>query len=79
MLSRMDRDFLERALAQAERHVAQGEVILARQRATVAASERGGRDVAGSKEFLSILEDSQRLHVADRDRLRKDLENAPPT
>ena len=75
----MDRDFLERALAQAERHVAQGKVILTRQRATVAASERSGRDVARSKEFLSILEDSHRLHVADRDRLRKDLENANRT
>jgi len=75
----MDRDFLEKALVQAERHVAQGEVILARQRATVAAAERSGRDVARSKEFLSILEDSQRLHVADRDRLRKDLESASRT
>jgi len=72
----MDRDFLERALAQADRHVAQGEAILARQRAMVEASERGGRDVARSKDFLSVLEESQRLLIADRERLRKDLDDA---
>ena len=72
----MDRDFLERALAQADRHVVQGEAILARQRGVVAASERGGRDVARFKEFLSVLEESQRLLIADRERLRKDLDDA---
>src|SRR5208283_254037 len=76
MPSGVNRDFLEMALAQAGRHVARGEVILARQRATIAASERIGRNVGRSKEFLSLFEESQRLHVADRDRLRRDLENA---
>jgi hypothetical protein len=56
MFSDMNRDFVEVALAQAERHVAQGEIILARQRARVAASERMGRDVARCKEFLSVFE-----------------------
>ena len=73
----MNRDFIERALAQAERHVAEGKVILARQRAAITASELIGGDVARFKELLSVFEDSQRVHVADRDRLRKDLENAP--
>jgi hypothetical protein len=73
------RDFLEMAVAQAERHVARGEVILARQRATIVASERMGRNVESSKKFLSVFEESQRLHVADRDRLRRDLENASRT
>jgi hypothetical protein len=58
------------------RHVARGEIILARQRATIAASERIGHNVARFKEFLPVFEYSQRLHVADRDRLRKDLEDA---
>ena len=73
----MNRDFVEMALAQAERHVAEGEVILARERATIAASERNGRNVVRFKEILSVFEDSQRVHVADRDRLRKDLEITP--
>jgi hypothetical protein len=77
MVSGMNRDFVERALAQAERHVAEGKVILARQRAAIAASELIGGNVARFKEFRSVFEDSQRVHVADRDRLRKDLENAP--
>jgi hypothetical protein len=76
MLSVMNRDFIETALAQAERHVAEGEVILARQRAAIAASERIGGNVTRFKEVLSVFEDSQRVHVADRDRLRKDLKNA---
>ena len=73
----MNRDFVERALAQAERHVAEGKVILARQRAAIASSELIGGDVARFKELLSVFEDSQRVHVADRDRLRKNSENAP--
>jgi len=76
MLSGMNRDFEERALAQAERHVAEGDAILARQRAAVAASERIGGNVARFKDILSVFEDSQRVHVAHRDRLRKDLECA---
>ena len=75
MLSDMNRDSVERALAQAERHVAEGKVILARQRSAIAASELIGG--ARFKELLSVFEDSQRVHVADRDRLRKDLENTP--
>jgi len=76
MLSDMDREFLEKALVQAERHVTQGEATLARQRATIAVFERVGRNVALARECLSVFEESQRLHVADRDRFREDLENA---
>ena len=76
MVGGMNREFIERALAQAERHVAEGDVILARQRAAITAAERIGGDVARFKELLSVFEDSQRVHVADRDRLRKELENA---
>jgi hypothetical protein len=77
-LGGLNRDFVEMALAQAERHVAQGEVILDRQRAMITAWERR-RNVALCKEFLSVFEDSQRWHIADRDRLRKDSENLSRT
>ena len=51
----MNRDFVERALAQAERHVDEGEAILTRQRAAIVASERIGGDVARFKElYLSL-------------------------
>ena len=50
--------------------------MLARQRAAIVASELVGGDVARFNELLSVFEDRQRVHVADRDRLRKDLENA---
>jgi hypothetical protein len=75
----MDRNSLESALAHAERHIAQGEGIIARQRAAIVALEQAGRDVTRSKEFLSLFEESQRLHIADRDRLRRDWENASRT
>jgi hypothetical protein len=45
-------------------------------RAAIADAERGGRDVARSRELLSLLEESQRLHVAGRERLRKYLDDA---
>ena len=77
MLGGMNREFVEKGLAQAERHVAEGEAILARQRVAIVASERIGGNVARFKELLCFFEDSQRVHVTDRDRLRKDLENAP--
>jgi len=76
MVTDMNRDSVEMALAQAERHVARGEVILAHQRARVAASERSGHNVARFKELLTVFEDSQRLLVADRDRLRQDPQSA---
>jgi hypothetical protein len=75
MVSGMNLEFFEMALAQVERHVARGETIIARQRATIAVVERIGRDVALCKEFLSVFEESQRLHIAHRDRLRKDMES----
>jgi hypothetical protein len=78
MLSGMSREFVEMALAQVERHVARGETILALQRATIVAAERIGRNVALCKEFLSVFEESQRLHIAHRDRLRKDMEKCLP-
>ena len=72
----MNRDFVERTLAKAEGYVAEGKVIRARQQAAIAASELIGGDVARFKELLSDFGDRQSVHVADRDRLRKDLEDA---
>ncbi len=60
-------------LAQAERHVEQGYAIIARQREIVAALERGGHNAREAIELLADFEDIQKMHVSDRDRLRKAL------
>ncbi len=72
----MNGDLIREALALAERHVEQGDAILAQQRAVIAALELIGQDAAASKEILSVFEDTQRSRIADRDRLRMRLQNA---
>ena len=63
-------------LAMAERHVARGEQIVARQRELVAELERDGHDVREAMALLKQFEALQALHVADRDRLRAEVDQA---
>jgi hypothetical protein len=69
----MDRELLERSLAQAERHIAEGEAHLVRQRALVARLELGGYDTSEAIRLLRQFEELQAFHLAHRDRLRKEL------
>lgn len=69
----MDRTVLRRHLAQAQRHVEEGETHLARQRELVRKLERGGHGSRAARRFLRSLEETQALHVADRDRARTQL------
>lgn len=69
----MDRHILLDHLAQADRHVDQGERHLAQQRAQVDALERDGHDATVARELLDTLEQTQVLHLADRDRIRREL------
>ena len=69
----MDRALIEDHLAQAERHVSEGEGHIARQREIVATLEHDGHDTVAARATLAQFEDVQRLHVADRDRLRREL------
>jgi hypothetical protein len=64
---------LEQHLAQAERHVLQGETILERQHRLIEEHECGGHDTEAARKLLAQLEELQRLHLADRDRLRREL------
>ncbi len=70
-----DRVQLREHLALAERHVAEGERVVARQREIVAELERDGHDAAAAqaRQLLAQFEELLALHVADRDRLRKEL------
>jgi hypothetical protein len=64
---------LEQHLAQAERHVADGENRIARQQQIIAELASGGYDLETAQDLLAHFEYTQESHVADRDRLRAQL------
>jgi len=70
----MDRHILLEHLALAERHVDEGEGHLAQQRAHVDELERDGRDSSVARELLHTMEQTQVLHLADRERIRRELD-----
>jgi hypothetical protein len=72
-LNGMDRAVLEQRLTQAERHVAEGEDIVARQREIVAELAKDHHDVRFAQELLTLFETTQALHIADRDRIQAEL------
>jgi hypothetical protein len=74
----MDRATTERTLEMVQRHVAEGERIIERQRRLIARMDTLGRDVSRSEELLRSFEESQRLHIADRDRLIQELDTSTP-
>lgn len=69
----MDRALWTQHLAQAEAHIAQGERHIARQLDLIREMEERGHDVTEARRLLAQFQDTQRIHVADRDRLLKDL------
>lgn len=69
----MENGMLETHLAQARRHVADGERHIANQRATLARLDRKGLDTIEAKKLLKTFEELQQLHIADRDRLEREL------
>jgi hypothetical protein len=71
-----DRTLILDHLAQAQRHVAEAERHVANQREIVAQRERDGHDTATSKRLLDQFEQLYALHVTDRDRLEKALDEA---
>jgi hypothetical protein len=63
----------EAHLAMAERYVVDGERHVDRQRELIGELKRDGHDTVLATQLLRSLEESQALHIADRDRLRKVL------
>ena len=74
----MDRRLMTEYLAQAERHVADGEHQIACQREIIDELERDGQDTRMARDALAHFEEMQALHLADRDRLRTELQKYPP-
>jgi hypothetical protein len=69
-----DRRILAERLAQEERHVAQGEIIIRRQRAVIENLRARGRDVALALELLERFKAAQAGFIETRNRLREELE-----
>jgi hypothetical protein len=73
---RMDHATLQAHLAEAERHVAEGKQHIVRQREVLRELERDAHADAAprARELLAKLEETLALHIAGRDRLRKQFE-----
>jgi len=65
---------LREPLAQAEEHIAQGEAHLSKQRRIIADLEEHGHDTKRARDFLKELEQVQELHLADKERVARELE-----
>ena len=75
----MDRDIQGRHLTRVEENVAIGANNIALQRELVAELDRDGHDGSQAKQMLAQFLDLQTMHVADRDRLIKELIELPPS
>jgi hypothetical protein len=69
----MNRAMLEDHLAATERQLAEAERHVAYQRELVAQMERDGYDTAQATRLLEQFEEVLAMHIADRDRVRKEL------
>jgi hypothetical protein len=64
---------LKQHLEDAELRVQRAQRRLDRQRESIPSLERADQDTAKAKRYLKILERALAIHVADRDRLAKQL------
>jgi hypothetical protein len=69
----MDRKIIADRLAQSERHVAQDDGHIKKQRELIAKLEENRLDTARAEELLDTLSSLQEAHIAERDRLRGEL------
>lgn len=75
----MERTMILNHLAQAERHVKEGEQHVAKQRALVGILERDGHDTAVAIRLLNAFEALQVMHITDRDRIAAELAQVDAT
>ena len=69
----MDRERLLAQLSQAETHLAQGEMLVARQRVILETLKRRGHHVTEAEELLRQLEAAHSIQVAEHVRLLREL------
>ena len=71
----VDYETLGRRLAEAEDQVELGARNVTRQREIVAQLERDGFDTLGARALLIEFEEAQTAYIAERDRLRREVES----
>ena len=69
----MDRGMLQEHLAIAQRHIALGVKLLAKQEALIAELDRHSHDTKGARKVLATMIETQSLHIDDRDRILREL------
>jgi hypothetical protein len=74
----MDRAILLEHLREAEEHVARGAVHVAKQRRIIGELSADGHDTTRARSLLTVMEEVQRAHIKDRDRLLETLAASPP-
>ena len=75
----MDRGVILDQLALALRNVAQTEMHIAQQHESIETLERLGLDASALKGALIQFEELRAMHIADRDRLKKELDENHPS
>jgi hypothetical protein len=73
----MDPASLVEHLALADTHIEEGERRIEQLRKRIAVMERSGRHTPKSRDLLRALQQTQALHIAHRDRLRKEVYSTP--
>jgi hypothetical protein len=73
----MDKNMMLNHLAQAERHVSEGLMHIARQKQIIVKLMKAGHDTTMARSLLVNFEDVLENHIADRDRLKKELAGGP--
>jgi hypothetical protein len=63
---------LAQHLVEAERHVSEGERLVEHQRRSIEKRRRDGHHTELAMQLLEEMEESLRLHIQDRDRLRRE-------
>lgn len=64
---------LQNHLALADEHVATGKKLVAKQRALLKELKRDGHDTEMAETLLAQFEETQALHIVDRNRIRAEL------
>ena len=71
----MDTQLLRQRLEEAERHVDEGKRLLRKQCQIILELEIDGHDSSRARALLHTLEQTQIMHIADRDRIREEMKN----
>lgn len=72
MLSDMDRDWVEHFLKMADRHIVEGDRIVAKQMDLIARMKAIGRDTECAETLLIAFEQCQQMHFEYRDRVLRE-------